>query len=344
LRTSDRAIRRTSSGILGPPTSSASDSQGGSTRDPIDAVYTWVDDRWPGYADLLAQHASDRHDRNPNRYRDNLEVLKYSLRSLERYLPWIRRVVLVTCRPQVPAWLNRATVRVVHHDEFIPAERLPTFNSFAIVSQLHLVADISRRFVYVEDDRLFGAPVAPGDIFDGAGRPRVMFQRRHTIAPARLDDVRLSPWNRALAYSNHLLDERYGTKRRRTVNHSPLPIDVESWRAMIAAWPDAFAHTASSRFRATGNVAPEHLYPHFVVEEGRGVVVDGHAAPSSAYHPLNNVTLYQRAGFARLTWRPPMFICLNDNYGARPNPRAVAVARAFLNRMFPTPSRFEITV
>jgi len=304
-------------------------------------VYTWVDDRWPGYAELLSQYASDRHDRNPNRYRDNVELLKYSLRSLQRHVPWIRCVWLVTCRPQVPAWLNRSTVRIVHHDEFMGAEHLPTFNSFAIVSQLHALDGVSRRFLYVEDDRLFGATVTRNDVFEADGRPRVMFQRHHTMAPGRHDDVGLSPWNRALAYSNHLLNARYGKKRRSTVSHSPLAIDVESWRAMVAAWPDAFAHTAASRFRATGNVAPEHLYPHFLVEEGRGVVADARAH-ASAYHPLNNVTLFQRLALARLRRRRPMFLCLNDNYGARPNPRAVAVARAFLERMFPERSRFEI--
>ena len=63
-----------------------------------------------------------RHDLNPNRYRDNLSILKYSLRSLERFAPWIRRVFLVTCRPQKPAWLDdRAVSRLellglVHSD------------------------------------------------------------------------------------------------------------------------------------------------------------------------------------------------------------------------------------
>jgi stealth protein CR2/Stealth-like protein len=309
----------------------------------IDIVYTWVDDQWPGYSDLLARHASDRHDQNPNRTRDNLDVLKYSLRSLARFVPWVRRVILVTCRPQVPSWLDTHTVRLVHHDEFFTSGAcLPTFNSFAIVSQLHAIDGLSRRFVYVEDDHLFGAPVALTDLFDAAARPRIQFQRRHTMPPERHDDVRLSGWNRALACSNGLLNARYGAKRRGTVSHAPLAIDIESWRAMIATWPDALAHTAASRFRATGNVAPEHLYPHFLVEEGRGVEVTGAAARRRvAYHPLNNATWLQRAGFARLRWRRPLFYCLNDNYGARPNPQAVQIAREFLEKEYPAPSRFE---
>lgn len=308
----------------------------------IDVVYTWVDDEWPGYRELLQRHASDRHDLNPNRYRDNLETLRYSLRSLERFVPWARRVVLVTCRPQTPAWLDTRSVRLVHHDEFMPADLLPTFNSFAIVSNLHRIEGLSRRFLYVEDDRLFGAPVRPIDLFDGDGRPRVFLKWRHAVSPACRDDATLSPWNRALAYSNHLLNTRYGVKRRRTVSHAPLAVDIASWRMMIDTWPEAFARTSASRFRATDNVAPEHLYPHFTIEEGSGAAVDSATAlRQAAYHPLNNVMLYQRASLARLRMQAPKFVCMNDNYGERPNPRAVALVRRSLERWFPGASRFE---
>src|SRR3954468_19884392 len=163
----------------------------------IDVVDTWVDDAWPGYSDLLRQYAADRHDLNPNRTRDNLQVLKYSLRSVARFLPWARRIYLVTCRPQVPTWLNTAAVRVVHHDEFMPREILPTFNSFAIVSNLHRLPGLARRFVYVEDDRLFGRRVGVEDFFDARGRVRVYEALRGTPrGGARLGDA--SPSNLAL--------------------------------------------------------------------------------------------------------------------------------------------------
>ena len=309
---------------------------------PIDAVLTWVDGAWPGYGALLQRHAADRHDLNPNRYRDNLGLLKYNLRSLDRYAPWIRQVFVVTCRPQKPAWLDARRVRLVHHDEFMPASDVPTFNSFAIVANLHRIDALSPRFVYIEDDQLLGAAVQPRDLFDDDGRPRVMLKSRATPATAHRFDERLSPWNRALAYSNQLLDERYGAKPRRMVSHAPLAIDVESWRRMIDTWPDAFARTSASRFRATGNVAPEHLYPHFLLEERRGVAVprlDAHR--QAAYHPLNNVMAIQRASLLRLRLQRAKFFCMNDNFGAHPNPRVVTLVRSTLERWFPAPSRFE---
>lgn len=309
---------------------------------PIDVVYTWVDGAWPGYDDLLRHHASSRHDLNPNRYRDNIDVLKYSLRSLERFAPWVSRVWLVTCRPQAPCWLDTAAVRLIHHDQFIPAADLPTFNSFAIVANLHRISEIARRFVYMEDDQLFGAPLTPGDFFDPSGRPLVYPKPWATSAPSRREAADLSPWNLALAYSNHLLAEQYGARRRVSVNHAPLAVDVESWGAMIDRWPDAFNRTSASRFRARSNVAPEHLYPHMLLEERLGARVPlATALRQTAYHPLNNVLTYQKIGLRRLRWQKPKFFCLNDDFGERPNPRVVEIVRQFLDGWFKGPSRFE---
>ena len=310
--------------------------------DPIDVVYTWVDDAWPGYLAALRGYAATRHDLNPNRTRDNLQILKYSLRSLARFLPWARRVYLVTCRPQVPEWLNAAAVTLVHHDEFMPADHLPTFNSFAIVSHLHRLPGLARRFVYIEDDRLLGRAVTPADFFDERGRVRVYEALRGTAGAARQHANGASPWNLALAHSNALLDARFGPKRRGQLKFGLLAVERDSWAAMLDEWPGDFARTAASRFRAESNVAPEHLYPYYLLETGRGVRVPRLTMLRHAwYQPLNNVTAFQAAGLARLRWFAPRFVCLNDNFGARPNPAAVAVVRRALERWFPTPSRFE---
>ncbi len=72
---------------------------GGGQAEPIDVVYTWVDDALPGYREALLAHAAGSGDSSPDRTRDNLGLLRYSMRSLERFVPWIRRVVLVKHMP-----------------------------------------------------------------------------------------------------------------------------------------------------------------------------------------------------------------------------------------------------
>lgn len=311
----------------------------------IDVVYTWVDDTFPGYHELLSRHASTSHDRNPNRTRDNLDLLKYSLRSLAAFAPWVKRVYLVTCRPQVPAWLDPAApgLTIVHHDVFMDPAMLPTFNSFAIVSCLANLPAVSRRFLYLEDDMLFGRPVTAADFVEPDGAIRVFQRLGRTRQPEDRDSDTLSPWNTGLAQANHLLDVAFGPKRRRTVNHVPLLIDRDIWAEMVARWPDEFARTRTSRFRAKYNIPPEYLYPHYLLATGRG-----RAAPLRAtytetmYHGLENFLPWSWGGLNLIGLLKPKTIALNDNFGDWPNPRVVAMARRFLAAAYPVKSPYEL--
>src|SRR5262249_26468727 len=193
-------------------------------------------------------------------------------------------------------------------------------------------------------DRLFGRAVGVDDFFDAAGRVRVYEALRGTPDGRKQNARGVSPWNLALAYSNALLDQRFGRRRRRQLKFAPLALDREPWSEMGREWPDAFARTSSSRFRAAGTVAPEHLYPYFLLESGRGVRVPRATMARHAwYQPLNNATPLQAIGMARLRWCAPKFACLNDNFGARPNPAAVSVVQRALERWFPRASRFEVS-
>ncbi len=311
---------------------------------PLDVVYTWVDDRFPGYLEELGRYSETPHDRNPNRTRDNLDLLRYSLRSLERFAPWVGHVYIVSCRPQVPGWIDRRAdgLSLIHHDQIMPTELLPSFNSFAIVSHLDRIEGLSDRFLYIEDDMLLGAAVAPGDFFDSSGRLRLYPRLEWTPAAAGRQTEAQSPWNAALGESNHLLDQTFGTRRRRTVNHVPLAIDKLAWREMIAKWPEAFQATAKSRFRATGNVAPEFLYPYFMLNTARGRMGSLAATyRASFYLSLENNPLAGLYGRTAIGLIKPKLIAMNDNFEARPEPAVVATTRRFLERLYPEKSRFE---
>ena len=108
-----------------------------------------------------------------SRYRDS-EEMRYSLRSLERFAPWIRRIFIVTDN-QIPSWLNvdDPKVTIVPHTAIFEHQGdLPVFSSPAIEANLHRVPGVSKRFVYFNDDVLLGAPTWPDDFvtLDGAQR------------------------------------------------------------------------------------------------------------------------------------------------------------------------------
>ena len=311
----------------------------------MDIVYTWVDDTWPGYAETLRQYAGDRHDLNPNRTRDNLDLLKYSLRSLEAHAPWAGRIHLVTAAPQVPRWLNRNAegLRIIHHDAIIPAQYLPTFSSFAIVSCLHRIEGLSERFLYVEDDMLFGPGVGEEDFVTPDGRLRLYPRFGHTRPPADRDRGDISPWNAALARSNHLLDTAFTSMRRHGVNHVPLLIEKSRWQEMCERWAEDFARTRASRFRKMGSVAPEYLYPYFLLHNGRAEMGTlSRTWRRSFYVPLENTPFTTAFGLARARLFQPKMLTLNDGFDDKPRPAVVDRARRFLKESYPVKSRFEL--
>jgi hypothetical protein len=306
----------------------------------------WVDGSQPGYLEVLSQHAQTRFDLDPARTRDNLDLLKYSLRSLERFAPWVRNIFLLTCRPQVPSWLNRShgRVRVVHHDEVMDPDDLPTFNSLSIVSHVHKIPGLSSNFIYMDDDILFLSPVTRDDLLSPEGR-HYIFPDRHW-APRYRDAVERrgkKPWNLALSTSNELLDQQHGFQERRQVNHVPLMVNQGSWQDMLNLFPEAVAQTQASKFRADGNIAVEFIYPYLLLAmEKAEFADDARARASSGYLPLENFWPLTAWKLRDINQRKPKWVTLNDNFGTIPNPRTERLIKTALETWLPKPSAFEI--
>ncbi len=316
-----------------------------SPTEPIDVVYTWVDDQQPGYRELLSRYAKTKNDSDPARTRDNLDILRYSFRSVQRYAPWVNRVFLLTCRPQVPSWLETAHPRltIVHHDEVMNSDLLPTFNSFAITSHLHRIPDLSQRFIYLEDDMLFLAPTTIDDFVAPDGLTW-LFENKH--AAPRLEQIanpeKEKGWNLALAYSNRLLDQRFGVALRRQVNHVPLLIDKTRWEQTLNLFPETLELTRRSRFRSKGNFTPEYLYPQCLLGEGKGRLADRQQILAKVgYVPLEDfwpVTVWH---LWQVHQNRPKWVTLNDNFGKKPSSITESIMRRRLQAWLPTPCAFE---
>ena len=108
-------------------------------------------------------------DISSSRFADN-EELKYSLRSVEKFAPWVRNIYIVT-NGQIPSWLNleHPRIKIVTHEEiFINKSHLPTFSSPAIEVHIHRIKGLSKKFIYLNDDVFFGDHVWPDDFFTHA--------------------------------------------------------------------------------------------------------------------------------------------------------------------------------
>jgi hypothetical protein len=140
---------------------------------PIDVVVAWVDGADPAHrakrkrylADLGKDAKPERVANLERRFSDNDEI-RFCLRSIRNYAPWVRTIWLVTDN-QVPGAIDRRkaerdNIRIVDHREIFRGyeQLLPTFNSYAIESMLWRVDGLADRFLYFNDDMMLVGPVA----------------------------------------------------------------------------------------------------------------------------------------------------------------------------------------
>lgn len=118
----------------------------------IDYVIPYVDCTDPAWQTLYRTHTQTTVINR--RYRDN-GTLKYQLRGIERHLPWVNKVFLIVQSPsQIPSWLREEhpKLNIVLHEDYIPNEYLPTFNSVPIELNVHRISDLSDNFILSNDD------------------------------------------------------------------------------------------------------------------------------------------------------------------------------------------------
>ena len=131
----------------------------------IDLVVLWVDGNDPQWQNEKARVLGLEGDNRIVRYRD-WGLMKYWFRSVEKNLPWIRKVHFVTWG-HLPEGLNtdHPKLHIVNHKDFIPAQYLPTFNSTVIELNLFRIGELAERFIYANDDMFFIRPLKPEFFF-----------------------------------------------------------------------------------------------------------------------------------------------------------------------------------
>ena len=91
-------------------------------------------------------------------YRD-YGTLRFSLRSIEKFAPWVRMIHIVT-NGQVPSWFVKENggkaVIVTHRQIFENVSDLPTFNSNSIEVNLRNIPGLADCFIYLNDDFFLG--------------------------------------------------------------------------------------------------------------------------------------------------------------------------------------------
>jgi hypothetical protein len=318
--------------------------QSGSGREKIDVVYTWVDGSDPSFLEALKKFgdgeptSSDPFVAGARRFRDNNE-LRYSLRSLEAYAPWVDRVFLVT-NGVLPKWIDTSHPRlqlVSHHEIFPNPEDLPTFSSCAIETHLHRIPTLSRRFLYLNDDYFLGRSTRIEDFTGGLGLQKIRFDWE--LPRSRTEgDV----FSRALAWNRELLREAFGDKTFHFPIHGPILYDREWLAELNNKWAQEFEVNSRARFRHEKMLLINTLYAHTMVQNNRAEAVmsagDEDYRFIMFWEPLEKTL----AALANLKEKRPAFFAINDDWDG-PEEIKDRILNEFLEGYFPVPSGFEIS-
>ncbi|KAJ6254938.1 hypothetical protein M0813_11988 [Anaeramoeba flamelloides] len=192
------------------------------------------------------------------RYFD-LGELKYLLRSVDQFAPWIRKIFIVT-NNQIPNWLNLSNkrIQIVTPSEFVKyPEDLPTFSSPALESQLHLIQGLSRFFIYSCDDFFLMTKIWPSDFLtlDNIYQLRTdwtlpMTDYKHFLKNEKNSiDQRQDVYGESLRFTDTIFDLTFGYKIRHVGSHTPILIDKYILERIWKEWPKEMEQTAKSKFR-----------------------------------------------------------------------------------------------
>ncbi|GGL84675.1 stealth conserved region 3 domain-containing protein [Glutamicibacter protophormiae] len=224
---------------------------------PIDVVYTWVDDSDPDWRSQKEAHSPASDDggdlaAGAMRFR-NRDELKYSVRSVRTFMPWVRNIYVVTA-DQRPAWLSQESeIQVISHREIFPDPSvLPVFNSHAIESCLHRIPGLAEHFLYFNDDTMLLRMQVPANYFHANGIAKFF------LSPVKVDlrpqqDVEPHMW--AAQNNRRVLQERFGKVITRAMLHTPHPHRRSTLQRIETDYSEIFKSVRAAKFRSETDIS-----------------------------------------------------------------------------------------
>ena len=241
----------------------------------IDLVYLWVDDTDFAWRKKIGKYKNSMEFSLYENYDSdaidicrfyNNDELRFSLRSVEKFAPWINKIFIITDN-QIPEWLNLENdrVKIVNHNEIIPEDKLPLFNSCAIESCIPYIDGLSEYFLYANDDTFFWDKVSE-DFFFREGKP--IFRFADKISPHK-NYKHL--YGKTLQYSYNVISKRYKINFPLCFPHH----NIDAYRKSffiecIEEFKDEFTQTLEHRFRQDKDMQRIGI-AYYMMAKGEGI-------------------------------------------------------------------------
>jgi hypothetical protein len=309
----------------------------------IDLVYLWVDGsdpEWIAKRNAFIGNMEEVSELNcKGRYADNDE-LKYSLRSMEKYAPWIRKIFIVT-NNQTPNWLDIANpkVKIIDHKDILPQESLPCFNPRVVEYCIYKIPDLSEHFIYANDDMLINRTASPNTFFASDGLPVIRLNRRpfrkwSLLFKEKVLKKSLSNHNQAIRNAAELVEKKYGVYYNGKPHHNIDAYLKSDWQRMIEqTFKDEFAAVMGNNLMRGSTDIERVIYAYIALTEKRGHL--HYSSRKVAFH----VRIHSKNHYEKFEKYNPIMYCMNDSQYAKDSDRAKATE--FLSERFPEKSQFE---
>lgn len=328
----------------------------------IDFVITWVDMNNPEWQKEFAKYSGDKRNTkngvSETRFRD-YGLLKYWFRGVEQFAPWVRKIHFVTTG-QKPEWLDTSNPRLhlVRHEDFIPTEFLPTFNSVVIERYMHRIEGLADHFVYFNDDFYIINHITPERFFlKGLPRDIAAFQYNPSWSQwyVRIkNNIRIinrhfdkrevmerdhDKWYHKSYGSRRLwnyLLKPYGKFITLRTPHNAQPYLKSTFEEVWSVAGNELTATSSNRFRALTDYTPELFRTWQICR--------GHFEPYNTYRDTKMFPLFLRSKQAVSAIRQQAYclVCLNDHKKIKNYAQVMADLKDAFEQILPEKSSFEL--
>jgi hypothetical protein len=227
---------------------------------------------------------------------------------LAQSAPFIRRVYIVVDNqlPPVHDLVNLPfELKVINHSDFMPAEFLPTYSSRALTANLHRIADLSEKFLYLNDDVFIAKHAKPSDWFD---QDKIVLRYTDTSMPAReslsSDEVVYNARWRTL----DLAKSCQWPIIEGMPQHGAHPFLKSALQVLWNEFPDDMQRVSASRVRTADGLLPEWLHNFYVNSQGNARIESG----SYKYIAINDRSSLPAIIHMLLKRGSFLTVCLND--------------------------------
>ncbi len=314
----------------------------------IDLVYLWCDgedQNWIEKKNFWQKKYQklDPMGLNNCRYIQHDE-LKFSLRSVEMYMPWINHIFIVTDN-QLPKWLNQnnSKITIINHKEIMPQNALPTFNSNAIEACICNIPGLSEHFLYANDDMMVGRPLTPDFFFSPEGKPYVFLRSTNLSAPCL--------YTQQIYKAQSLIQSVFGISYPFAPHHNIDAYRLSDVRRCQEIFAQEVQKTIYQKFREK-DTFQRCLWGYYALAVKNGILVFNKdidpRLPSQKRKIMKKNKIYQSISETissptlvskTIYHKNPGLFCLNDNEYLLDEERCQI--KWILAQLFPFPSTFE---